>query len=75
MKIMLRRMLDFNNLLLFLVPGGSSREVLLAAVSSLLQIIISLKISIKIMIRFARCVYLFKVCTCVCVSEGVFVFL
>ena len=79
---MLRRMLDFNNLLLFLVPGGSSREVLLAAVSSLLQIIISLKISIKIMIRFVRCVYLFKVLVFVylkvpvylCFSKDAYVF-
>ena len=81
MKMMLR-LLDFNNLLLFLVPGGSSREVLLAAVSTLLQNIISLKISIKIMIRFAWCVYLLKVLVFVylkvpvylCFSKDAYVF-
>ena len=80
--MMLRRLLDFNNLLLFLVPGGSSREVLLAAVSTLLQNIISLKISIKIMIRFAWCVYLLKVLVFVylkvpvylCFSKDAYVF-
>ena len=72
--MMLRRMLDFNNLLLFLVPGGSTREVLLAAVSSLLQIIISLKSSIKIMMRFVSCVYLFKVLVFVYLKVPVYLY-